>query len=69
MDEANPPKNKALLFTLRVWAVNEEETAPQWRSRLQNIQNGEVNFFGNWQALIACLEEALNEETNKSITV
>ena len=62
MDEANPRiKHKAHLFTLRIWAVNEEATAPQWRSRLQNIQNGEVHFFRDWQSLIASIEDALHE--------
>ena len=49
------------LFTLRIWSV-EGDAASQWRARLQNVQSGEVTFFKNWQEMIACLEESLNEQ-------
>ena len=66
MDEAAEPQNKAHLFTLRIWSANEEETAPQWRSRLQNLQSGEVNFCRDWDTLVATIEKALHEQNQES---
>jgi hypothetical protein len=51
----------AHLFILRVWSVEGDDDAPQWRVRLQNIQSGEVTFFKDWHEMIASLEENLNE--------
>ncbi|PJB67890.1 MAG: hypothetical protein CO094_02685 [Anaerolineae bacterium CG_4_9_14_3_um_filter_57_17] len=56
------------LFTLRVWMVNGDHAAPTWRARLQNIQSGEVNYCRDWNALIACIEEALREQNHKSVS-
>ena len=64
-DEEGADNNQAHLFTLRIWAVKEGGTAPKWRSRLQNIQSGEVQFCTNWDSLIACLEESLREQNEK----
>jgi len=61
MDDPQEPKHKAHLFTLRVWAVENGTTAPQWRSRLQNIQSGEVHFCRDLEGLLAYLESKLNE--------
>ena len=67
MEETNEiKKNKAHLFTLRVWAVNEGETAPQWRSRLQDIQSGEVNYFKDLEALRSFIDQRLHEENQES---
>jgi hypothetical protein len=62
MDGSEQTKNKAHIFTLRIWAANKGGTAPQWRSRLQNIQSGEVTFCHNWENLIANIEEMLRED-------
>ena len=68
MDEANPPiKHKAHLFTLRIWAVNEEATAPQWRSRLQDIQSGEVNYFKDLESLQNFIDERLHGEKQETL--
>ena len=59
--EPEDARTQARLFTLRIWSV-EGDAASQWRARLQNVQSGEVTFFKNWQEMIACLEESLNEQ-------
>ncbi len=67
-DEEGAANNQALLFTLRIWAVKEGGTAPQWRSRLQNLHSGEVNYFTNWDSLIACIEESLRDDDGAPVT-
>ncbi len=52
---------KALLFTLRIWSMDENTHAPRWRVRLQNVQSGEVHYCSDGKALIALLDELLIE--------
>lgn len=56
--------SQAHLFILRIWSVEGEDAAPQWRARLQNVHSGEVVFFKDWQEMIACLEESVNDQNN-----
>jgi len=62
--ETEEDRKQAHLFTLRIWLVNRDAPAFEWRGRLQNLHSGEVTFFKNWQEMIACLEENLNEQNN-----
>ena len=50
------------LFVLRIWSVTNGTSAPQWRSRLQNIQNGEVNYFKDLESLRNFIDQILHEE-------
>lgn len=54
-------RSKSLLFTLRLWSVNEDPRAPYWRARLQNIRTGEVYYCGDGRSLITLLDELLLE--------
>ncbi len=62
-DEA-AARSKALLFTLRIWNVNDDPRALQWRVRLQNVQSGEVHYCSDGKALITLLAEILLESLN-----
>lgn len=53
---------RAHLFVLLIWSVTSETAAPQWRSRLQNIQSGEVNYFKDLEALRNFIDQVLHEE-------
>lgn len=59
--DGNASPLKALLFTLRVWSINEDAHAPLWRVRLQNVQSGEVHYCNDGKALIALLDELILE--------
>jgi len=65
--ENDESQSKTYLFTLRVWAVGNGSAAPQWRSRLQDIQSGEVNYFKDLEALHNFINERLHEENPKSL--
>jgi hypothetical protein len=66
-DNLDTVQNKQVhLFTLRVWAVTDGTTLPQWRSRLQNAQSGEVNFFKDLESLQDFITQTLNEENRKT---
>ena len=67
MDDSEQMKQKAHLFTLRIWSVSKAESPLQWRSRLQNIQSGEVTFCRDWENLIAKIEDALLQEKYNSM--
>ena len=58
-------RSEALLFTLRVWRVNGNAHALEWRVRLQNVHSGEVHYCNNGKALIALLDELLLEFLNR----
>ena len=62
------PNTHAHLFTLRIWLVNEESPALEWRGRVQNLHSGEVNYCANWDSLIACIEETLRDQKDVSIS-
>jgi hypothetical protein len=59
--EENAARSKALLLTLRIWNVNDDGRAPQWRVRLQNVRSGEVRYSGYGNALLHLLDEILSE--------
>ena len=68
-DDMELTPQQSHLFTLRVWMVNGEHAAPTWRARLQDLRSGEVNYCRDWDALIACLEETLREQNDKSVSI
>ena len=57
---------KARLFTLRVWVVKQDETAFEWRARLQDTHSGEVTYFRNWQDLSASIEKIIRSQNGNS---
>ena len=52
---------RAVLFTLKIWLIDENVSEPRWRVRLQNIQTGEVHYCSDGTQLIALLDELLIE--------
>jgi hypothetical protein len=58
-----PPQ--ARLFTLRIWSSN-EDSAPEWRARFQDVQSGEVTYCADWDSLIARIEETLREQGDRT---
>jgi hypothetical protein len=57
----------AYFFTLRIWMVKHGNDGIQWRARLHNIHTKEVTYHKDWQALIECIENTLeNRITNPS---
>ena len=67
--ETEEDRKQAHLFTLRIWLVNGDAPAFEWRGRLQNLQSGEVNYCTNWDSLIACIEDALREQNDKPASI
>lgn len=65
-DDVYPIYGRASLFTLRIWIVNGDANAFQWRGRLQNIQSGEVYFCKDGNTLVKLIENSLLE-SNKQI--
>ena len=66
--EPEDARSQAHLFTLRVWSIEGEDTAPQWRVRLQDVQSGEVTYFTNWNSLITCIEASLRDDDGTPVT-
>ena len=66
MREPIPANKQAHIFVLRIWSVTEGATAPQWRSRLQDVQSGEVNYFKDLEALRNFIDQRLHEENQES---
>lgn len=62
-----PASHQTHIFVLRIWSVTEGATAPQWRSRLQDIQSGEVNYFKDLEALHNFINERLHEEKQETL--
>ncbi|HSD82710.1 MAG TPA: hypothetical protein VLG46_02570 [Anaerolineae bacterium] len=47
----------AQLFMLRMWREELGEGRIEWRGKVQHVTSGEVRYFRDWPALIACLQE------------
>jgi hypothetical protein len=46
-------------FTLRIWVTNQQDSALEWRGRIQHIQSGEVQYCQNWDAFITYVEDLI----------
>ena len=66
--EPEDGRSQAHLFTLRIWSVEGEDAAPQWRVRLQDVYSGEVTYCANWDSLIACIEGSLRDDDGTPVT-
>lgn len=66
--EPEDARSQAHLFTLRIWSVEGEDTAPRWRVRLQDVQSGEVTYCTNWDSLVACIEASLHDDDSAPVT-
>ena len=51
------------LFTVRVWAEENEEGQPEWRGILRYLPAGEEYPFRGWPALLGLLEEIAEGST------
>lgn len=58
------PYPAAGTFIVRVWleALSEEQTG--WRGRVQDVSNGKVAFFRDWEGLEKTILEMLTGETS-----
>ena len=55
----------AQLFMLRLWHEDLGEDRNEWRGKVQHVATGEARYFRDWSALIACLQEMLNEQPDR----
>jgi hypothetical protein len=56
----------AQLFMLRTWREDLGEGCSEWRGRVQHVTSGEVRYFRDWPALIACLQEMLSAKLDQT---
>lgn len=57
----NQLNRKTILFTLRLWAENNQTEGGKWRGKLQAVQTGEAAYFNGWLDMIEKLETVLQE--------
>jgi hypothetical protein len=57
---------RSQLFTVRVWQENLGEGRTEWRGKVQHVLSGEVRYFRDWPALIACLREILSAQPDRA---
>lgn len=51
-----PGSYRSHLFTLRLWLESNAHHPNEIRCKVQDLQSGEVRYFGNWPTLIAYLD-------------
>ena len=56
---------RAQSFMLRMWLEDLGEGRVEWRGKVQHVASGEVRYFRDWPALIACLQEMLSAEPDQ----
>lgn len=56
----------AQLFTLRLWREELDKGYSEWRGKVQHVTSGEVRYFRDWPALVACLQEMLNATSDQT---
>ncbi len=54
------------LFSVRVWREDLGNGRFEWRGKVQHVTSGEVRYFRDWPALIACLQEMLGDDSDHS---
>jgi hypothetical protein len=52
-------------FMLRVWPEDAGNGQIEWRGKVQHVTSGEARYFRDWPALVACLREMLNDQTER----
>ena len=56
---------RAQSFMLRMWCEDLGEGRVEWRGKVQHVTSGEVRYFRDWPALIACLREMLSAKPDQ----
>ena len=51
----------SMLFTVRVWAEENEKGEQEWRGTTRHLPDGQEHAFRGWPALIALLEKMSGE--------
>ena len=54
------------LFILRIWQENLEEGRLEWRGKVQHMTSGEAHYFRDWSGLIACLQQILGNQLERT---
>ncbi len=57
---------RSQLFTVRVWREDLGNGCAEWRGKVQHVTSGEVRYFRDWPALIACMQEMLGYGSDSS---
>lgn len=53
--------HSAHLFTLRIWLEELGDGQSEWRTQVQHVSSGEVQYFRDWQRLVAWLAQMLSQ--------
>lgn len=59
---SRPPHPAAGTFIVRVWLEELSEEQTEWRGRVQDVSNGKVTFFRDWEGLEKTILEMLTGE-------